>query len=168
MSSISQLSSQESETQKDFIEKEQSNSIFNSKLFLYLDTDNTYNPEEKNETTNQSFNDNLEELDEINFLSNELIRELNSCCMNIKENNEFPDENKINNNIINSLISLAKDGYEFKPKNYKANNNDKIDNKNYHYNNSNFKIKNRYNKYKNNKKNFHRGFNYINDKVSVV
>ena len=165
MSSISQLSS---ETQKDFIEKEQSNSIFNSKLFLYLDTDNTYNQEENNESTNQSFNDNLEELDEINFLSNELIRELNSCCMNIQENNEFQDENKINTNIINSLISLAKDGYEFKPKNYKASNNDKIDNKNYHYNNSNFKFKNRYNKYKNNKKNFHRGFNYINDKVSVV
>ena len=165
MSSISQLSFQESETQKNFIEKEQSNSIFNSKLFLYLDTDNQL---ESNESTNQSFNDNLEELDEINFLSNELIRELNSCCMNIRENNEFQDENKINNNILNSLISLAKDGYEFKPKNYKAKNIDKIDNKNYHYNNSNFKSKNRYNKYKNNKKNFHRGFNYINDKVNVV
>ena len=91
MSSISQLSFQESETQKNFIEKEQSNSIFNSKLFLYLDTDNQ---SEGNESTNQSFNDNLEELDEINFLSNELIRELNSCCMNIRENNEFQDEKK--------------------------------------------------------------------------
>ena len=166
MSSISQKLFHESETQKQHIEN--INSIFNSKLFLYLDNDTQLEPDKEEKESNDDINNiPIEELKENNFLSNELIKELNSCLNNININEEYNDENRINNNIINSLISLAKDGYEFKPKNYKTKNN-KINNKNYQYNNINYKNKNRYNKHKNNKKNLYRGYDYINDKVSVV
>ena len=166
MSSISQQLFHESETQKQHIEN--INSIFNSKLFLYLDNDTQLEQDKEEKESNDDINNiPIEELKENNFLSNELIKELNSCLNNININEEYNDENRINNNIINSLISLAKDGYEFKPKNYKTKNN-KINNKNYQYNNINYKNKNRYNKHKNNKKNLYRGYDYINDKVSVV
>ena len=163
MSSISQQLFHESETQKQHIEN--INSIFNSKLFLYLDNDIQVEEEEEEE---KELNNDQNDFEENNFLSNELIKELNSCLMNINISDEYNDENKLNNNIINSLISLAKDGYEFKPKNYYKTKNNKNNNKNYHFNNLNFKNKNRYNKHKNNKKNFYRGYDYINDKVSVV
>ena len=164
MSSLFPLLFPESETQKEYTDI--SSSIFNSKLFLYLDNETQLEQEEK-ESNDDSNNIPIEQFKENNFLSNELIKELNSCLMNINLNEEYNDENKINTNIINSLISLAKDGYEFKPKNYKTKNN-KYNHKNYQYNNLNYKNKNRYNKHKNNKKNLYRGYDYTNDKVSVV
>ena len=99
---------------------EQTKSVFNSKLFIDLDID-----KEENDELNTSCENNTEESDnsvdmeEINCLSNELIEELDN-------NSESPNEkdNKNNNisqkgNIIDSLLSLANNGYEFKPKNYK-------------------------------------------------
>ena len=98
----------------------QTKSFFNSKLFLDVDLD-----KEENDDLNTSCENNTEESDnsfemeEKNCLSNELIEELDN-------NSESPKEkdNKINNinkdgNIIDSLLSLANNGYEFKPKNYK-------------------------------------------------
>ena len=60
----------------------------------------------------------------MNFLSQELIKDLDCSINNDDINddlneNKNKDENMTKTNIINSLISLAKDGYEFKPKNYK-------------------------------------------------
>ena len=117
---------QEKESPKDYIEN--INSIFNSKLFLYLDINNQDNQDEENEINNPDSNknnesniDEKEDFEEINYLSNELIKELNNCTVLTNENNDIKDENKININIINSLVSLAKNGYEFKPKNYKQN-----------------------------------------------
>ena len=99
---------------------DQTKSVFNSKLFIDLDID-----KEENDELNTSCENNTEESDnsvdmeEINCLSNELIEELDN-------NSESPNEkdNKNNNinqkgNIIDSLLSLANNGYEFKPKNYK-------------------------------------------------
>ena len=111
-----------------FKEKEEKNiinssdTLFNSKLFLDLDINdkdiylNSY-------TENSSENiDNLPELDEINFLSNELIKDLDLLTVENKKN-------IINNDIIiDSLLSLAKDGYEFMPKNYKPNQNNNPNN----------------------------------------
>ena len=95
--------------------------LFNSKLFLNLDfnTQEELNDsinEEKN--TKEDFSSDFEQM----FLSNELIQDLNND--DDLNNNLNDDKNKEENitktNIINSLISLAKDGYEFKPKNYKS------------------------------------------------
>ena len=137
--------------------------IFNSMLFLYLDSDN---PEEKNDLNNQDTNYNFNELEEINFLSNELIDELNKSSMLCDKENENKNEIRLNENIINSLISLAKDGYEFIPKNYKSKNNQNKNNKKNQ--NLNYENRNRYNKFRTNKKNYHWSFNYINDKVDVI
>ena len=132
-------------------------------LFLYLDSDN---PEEKNDINNQDTNYNFNELEEINFLSNELIDELNKSSMLSDKESENKNEIRLNESIINSLISLAKDGYEFIPKNYKSKNNQ---NKNSKKNqNLNYENRNRYNKFRTNKKNYHWSFNYINDKVGVI
>ena len=109
-------------------EKEEKNiinsgeTLFNSKLFLDLDINdkdiylNSY-------TENSSENsDNLPELEEINFLSNELIKDLDLLTVENKKN-------IINNDIIiDSLLSLAKDGCEFMPKNYKPNQNNNPNN----------------------------------------
>ena len=54
------------------------------------------------------------------------------------------------------MVSLAKNGYEFKPKNYKQNS-DKIYNKS-NNNNLNYNYKNKYNRFKNNKKKLAKGF----------
>ena len=98
----------------------QSKSIFNSKLFLDLDIE-----KEENDELNTSCENNTEEsdnsfdMDGINCLSNELMEELDNNYESPKEK-----DNKINNinkngNIIDTLLSLASNGYEFKPKNYK-------------------------------------------------
>ena len=137
--------------------------IFNSMLFLYLDSDY---PEEKNDLNNQDTIYNFNELEEINFLSNELIDELNKSSMLCDKESENKNEIRLNESIINSLISLAKDGYEFIPKNYKSKNNQ---NKNSKKNqNLNYENRNKYNKFRTNKKNSHWSFNYINDKVGVI
>ena len=137
--------------------------IFNSMLFLYLDSDN---PEEKNDLNNQDTIYNFNELEEINFLSNELIDELNKSSMLSDKENENKNEIRLNESIINSLISLAKDGYEFIPKNYKSKNNQNKNNKKNQ--NLNYENRNKYNKFRTNKKNYHWSFNYINDKVGVI
>ena len=167
MSTSPSLFPKEIEAKDQIIEKQIScdyNPFFNSMLFLYLDNENQ---EEENNLNNQDTNYNFNELEEVNFLSNELIDELNNCSMFCDEEKENKNEIIINNNIINSLISLAKDGYEFKPKNYKSKNNQN-NKKNQNNKIFNYENRNRYNKYKTNKKNSHWGFNYINDKVGVI
>ena len=159
MSSSSAIFPKEIEAKSQTIETQ----IFNSMLFLYLDIDN---PEEKNDLNNQDTIYNFNELEEINFLSNELIDELNKSSMLSDKENENKNEIRLNENIINSLISLAKDGYEFIPKNYKSKNNQNKNNKKNQ--NLNYENRNRYNKFRTNKKNYHWSFNYINDKVDVI
>ena len=97
----------------------QSKPLFNSKLFLYIDI----NQDENIENSTKEDSDNSFEFDEENYLSNELIKDLNNIDKkeNIVKYNKIENENRIKNNmVINSLISLAKNGYEFKPKNYKS------------------------------------------------
>ena len=159
MSSSSAIFPKEIESKSQTFETQ----IFNSMLFLYLDSDN---PKEKNDLNNQDTIYNFNELEEINFLSNELIDELNKSSMLCDKESENKNEIRLNENIINSLISLAKDGYEFIPKNYKSKNNQ---NKNSKKNqNLNYENRNKYNKFRTNKKNYHWSFNYINDKVGVI
>ena len=114
----------------------QTKPLFNSKLFLYIDINQEEN-DEINENNTKHDSDNSYEFDEINYLSNELIKDLDNSS-NLEEK-----ENVVkNNSVINSLISLAKNGYEFKPKNFKSeSSNEKIVKEN------NLRMK----KYKNNK-----------------
>lgn len=98
----------------------QAKSVFNSKLFLDLDIDN-----EENDELNTSCENNTEESDssfemeEINCLSNELIEELDNNSESPKEKDNKTNNINQNVNIIDSLLSLANNGYEFKPRNYK-------------------------------------------------
>ena len=103
----------------------QTKPLFNSKLYLYIDI-NQEESDEINENNTKEDSDNSYEFDEINYLSNELIKDLdNSSNLEETENVFMPnikkEENLVkNNSVINSLISLAKNGYEFKPKNFKS------------------------------------------------
>ena len=171
MSLLPTLIPKDIENKSHLIEKEISynyNPFFNSKLFLYLDNGNQEEEVElNNQTDSDTSNDNeyeKYEIDEMYFLTHELINELNNC--NIYSENKI--ENKIDDDIINSLISLAKNGYEFKPKNYSKTKNNKEHKKNYHYNNLNYEYKSSYYNFKNNKKYSYRSFNYINNKANVV
>ena len=102
-----------------------SKSLFNSKLFINLDNtdqDNYLN----NENIIDEGEDKIIEFEEVNYLTNELIKDLDVLSSISKEKEKEIDieeennKNIINNNIIlDSLLSLAKDGYEFKPKSYK-------------------------------------------------
>ena len=121
--------------------------LFNSRLYIDMEInkeieDLNYNSENNTEDSEKSFQ--LEE--ENNYLSNELIEELDFCnTKNLKDSkSEKEKDNKINNknsnsNIINSLLSLVDNGYLFKPKNYKPiydnNNNKNYFNKNNNNNN---------------------------------
>ena len=121
--------------------------LFNSRLFIDMEInkeieDLNYNSENNTEDSEKSFQ--LEE--ENNYLSNDLIEELDFCnTKNLKDSkSEKEKDNKINNknsnsNIINSLLSLVDNGYLFKPKNYKPiydnNNNKNYFNKNNNNNN---------------------------------
>ena len=106
-----------------------SKSIFNSKLFLDLDINEGIDEiKEYNSDNNTEDSDSPNELEEVNYLSNELIEELDSC--DLDESKKKKDKNmkninnlNSNNNIIDSLLSLANNGYEFKPKNYIPTNN---------------------------------------------
>ena len=106
--------------------------LFNSKLFIDLEINKEIEDLNNNSENNTEDSDNSLEGEEINYLSNELIEELDFCdfcdIQKSKEKSVCKDEkekdNKINNmnsnsNIINSLLSLVDDGYEFKPKNFK-------------------------------------------------
>ncbi len=88
-------------------------SIFNSKLFI--DLDSTYDYSSNNSYEKDSEDSN--EIDDINngcFLIKELIEELDSPKLDI-----IKDEKKDNSiNYSHSLLSLVKNGYEFMPKGY--------------------------------------------------
>ena len=107
----------------------QLNPLFNSKLFLCLDINQDEN-DFNNENNNKKDLDYSSEFEEMNYLSHELIKDLN-MSINIDENNDKDINTK---NIKNSLISLAKDGYKFKPKNYKPENNYKEKEYNFGFN----------------------------------
>jgi len=134
--------------------------LFNSKLFIDLNI-NEEDLDELNENENSDINtegsDNSFELEESNYLSNELIEELDLDYCNNNSNPPKEENNTVNNKkIVDSLLSLANNGYEFKPKNFKPsytknpmffnkniniNNNDNLNAKNkiYFYNNNNIR-----------------------------
>ena len=106
--------------------------LFNSKLFIDLEINKEIEDLNNSSENNTEDSDNSLNMEEINYLSNELIEELDFCDMQKSKNSknkkeeekEKEKDNKINNmkpnsNIINSLLSLVDDGYEFKPKNFK-------------------------------------------------
>jgi hypothetical protein len=117
------------------------NPIFNSQLFIDLDSNFTQSQEDSTSSEDETFQ-NIE--DDINnkgcYLNKELIDELDSPILEQNENNNGFDQNLI--------WSLVKNGYEYIPKKYQFQQK-KINNKN----NKNNKIKNyNCNQQKNNKK----------------
>ena len=115
---------------------------FNSKLFINIDINRELYENNEISENNTDDSDDPCELEEINCLSNELIEELDFSNTNSRfkeeQDNKINDINK-NVNIVDSLLSLAKKGYEFKPKNFGENSNDKFlfnknSNKNYYPN----------------------------------
>ena len=109
--------------------------LFNSKLFLDVDINESLDEYNENSDNNTEVSDNSFELEEINYLSNELIEKLDFCDndSNIsKERDNKNNNSEEKNNIVDSLLSLANNGYEFKPKNYKPtyNNSQTLFNKN--------------------------------------
>ena len=145
--------------------------LFNSKLFLDVNINESLDEYNENTDNNTEVSDNSFELEEINYLSNELIEKLDFCDndSNIsKEKDNKNNNSKENNNIVNSLLSLANNGYEFKPKNYKPpyNNSQTLFNKNINNhsyinpilknNNNIFLYKNINNNVNNNNKYFYR------------
>ena len=95
-------------------------SIFNSKLFL--DLDSTYEHSLNSSLEDES--DNSNEIDDINsecFLIKELIEEIDS-----PKSNSFIEDNSVNNS--KSISTLADNGYKFLPKKYR-NSTNKINNK---------------------------------------
>ena len=100
--------------------------VFNSKLFIDLDINEEINEQNTSCEKNTEGSENSFELEETNCLSNELIEELdNNSEIQKKEDNKINNINN-KNNIIDSLLSLANNGYEFKPKNYNPFNNQNI------------------------------------------
>ena len=106
--------------------------LFNSRLYIDMEINKEIEDLNYNSENNTEDSDNSLEGEEINYLSNELIEELDFCdfcdIQKSKEKsvckNEKEKDNKINNmnsngNIINSLLSLVDNGYTFKPKNFK-------------------------------------------------
>ena len=96
------------------------NSAFNSKLFLDLDLneEQTKNNDSLSNTNTEDSENSFEITDLKNadyYLSNELISELDSSSVTTPK--------KEKNNIMNSLLPLIKDGYEFVPKNFNPKNN---------------------------------------------
>ena len=92
---------------------------FNCKLFLDLDIDKEENDEINTSCENNTEeSDNSFEMEEINCLSNELIEELDNNSESPKEKDNKKNNINKNGNIIDSLLSLANNGYEFKQKNY--------------------------------------------------
>ena len=120
--------------------------LFNSRLFIDMEINKEIEELNFNSENNTEDSENSFQLEENNYLSNELIEELDFCnTKNIKDSNsEKEKDNKINNmnsnsNIINSLLSLVDNGYIFKPKNFKPiydnNKNKNLYNKNNNNNN---------------------------------
>ena len=132
--------------------------LFNSKLFIDMEINKEIEDLNNNSENNTEDSESSFQLEENNYLSNELIEELDFCnTKDLKDSNsEKEKDNKINNmnsnsNIINSLLSLVDNGYVFKPKNFKPiydnNKNQNLFNKNNNNNNcqnQNIKINNLY------------------------
>ena len=97
-------------------------SIFNSKLFIDLDSNFTQSQEDSTSSEDETFQ-NIE--NDINnkgcYLNKELIDELDSPIIELNENN-----NVFNQNLI---LSLVRHGYEYIPKKYQFQQK-KINNKN--------------------------------------
>ena len=94
--------------------------LFNSKLYIDLDINIEKDDLDSGSENNTEGSDTSFEAEEINCLSNELIEELDN---NSESPIDIEKDNKSNNikgghNIIDSLLSLANNGYEFKPKNF--------------------------------------------------
>jgi hypothetical protein len=106
--------------------------LFNSKLFLDVNINEDLDLDEFNENSdiNTEDSDHSIDLEEYNCLSNELIEKLDSCDIDSKPTTK--KDNKETISIVDSLLSLAENGYEFKPKNYRPpyNNNNNNNNKN--------------------------------------
>ena len=96
--------------------------IFNSKLYFDLDINTEKDDIFSDSQNNTEGSDTSFETEEINCLSNELIEELDNNSESPKEIEAEKDKksNNINDShyIIDSLLSLANNGYEFKPKNF--------------------------------------------------
>lgn len=112
--------------------------VFNSKLFIDLDINEEIDELNESSENNTEGSENSFELEETNYLSNELIEELDFCnnpkSLKEKEDNTINNIND-NHNIIDSLLSLANNGYEFKPKNYNPSNSKNINKNIYSINN---------------------------------
>ena len=112
--------------------------VFNSKLFIDLDINEEIDELNESSENNTEGSENSFEFEETNYLSNELIEELDFC--NNPKSLKEEEDNTINNindnhNIIDSLLSLANNGYEFKPKNYNPSNSKNINKNTYNINN---------------------------------
>ena len=130
-----------------------SKSLFNSKLFISLEINDEeyYITDSLEKNDEEEVSDNSIEFEEANCLSNELIKDLD-LLSSISNKKETENETNIrnNDNIIESLLSLAKDGYEFKPKNYNPEQNNNRIGKKYFVN---YNTKNLYNNSFRDKKN---------------
>ena len=102
-------------TDKEKIPFNQMKGIFNSKLFINFDSF-----EEEDNMTNDTKENSIES-EKKNYLSYELIEELELDNNKNKKKENF-------SSIVNTLLSMVDNGYEFKPKNYKPN---AISNKNF-------------------------------------
>ena len=112
-------------------------SIFNSKLFI--DLDSTYEHSLNNSLEDES--DNSNEIDDIDsgcFLIKELLEEIDS-----PKSNSFIEDSCLNNN--KSISPLANNGYRFVPKKYR-NSKSKINNRKnrkYSFKNNYYETKNK-------------------------
>jgi len=147
--SISSLN-QQFNSEKDYERNlsSQQKPLFNSKLFIDMEINKEFEDLNYSSQNNTEDSENSFQLEEYNYLSNELIEELDFCdTKSIKDSNSGKEkDNNINNmnsnsNIINSLLSLVDNGYVFKPKNFKPiydnNKNQNLFNKNNNNNNNN-------------------------------
>ena len=105
--------------------------VFNSKLFIDLDSTDEY-------SLNNSFEKDSENSNEINdikddyYLIKELLEELDS-----PKSNSLKEENNLN--YSKSLLPLINNGYKFIPKGYKNNKDTNFNKKNKNYNKYNMK-----------------------------
>ena len=109
-------------------------SVFNSKLFIHLDLneEQTYFSENDSlSNTNTEDSENYFDIIDLKnadyYLPNELISELDSSTMTTTKNEP--------NNIMNNLLPLINNGYEFVPKNFNPKKNNMNNNNNSNNNN---------------------------------
>jgi len=88
-------------------------SVFNSKLFIDLDSTDDYSSNNSYEKDSEDSNE-IDDIDNGCFLIKELIEELDSPELDIIKDEK--EDNSIN--YSHSLLSLVKNGYEFMPKGY--------------------------------------------------